>query len=71
MFVNDTAIKNHEMPRVVTMCDRMGDTKVVFKCATAVILCVLHAGGVHSGHFPVSAYALSIGKISVILPLPG
>ena len=26
------------------MCDRMGDTKVMFKCATAVTLCVLHGG---------------------------
>ena len=32
------------MSRVVTMCDRMGDTKVMFKCATAVTLCVLHGG---------------------------
>ena len=32
------------MPRVVTMCDRMCDTKVMFKCATAVTRCVLHAG---------------------------
>ena len=28
----------------VTVCDRIGDTKVMFKCATAVTLCVLHAG---------------------------
>ena len=32
------------MPPVVTMFARMGDKKVVFKCATAVTLCVLHAG---------------------------
>ena len=31
-------------PVFVTMCDRMGDTKVMFKCATAVTLCVLHPG---------------------------
>ena len=43
----------------------------MFKCAAAVTLCVLHAGEIHSGHFPVSACALSIGKISVIWPLPG
>ena len=43
------------------MCDRVGDTKVKFKCATAVTL-ERSTREVHSGHFPVSACVLADRK---------
>ena len=51
----------------VTLCDRMGDTSIMFKCATTVILCAVHAPRI----FPGRESASSIGKASVIWLLLG
>ena len=68
--VRESAIKKSLMPRVVTVCDRMCDTKVMFKCETTVTLCVLHAGSPFRA-FPSQCVRCRSEKISVIWPLPG
>ena len=51
----------------VALGDKMGDMRVMSKCATAVKICAVHA----RRPFPVSALASAIGKVSVIGLLSG
>ena len=51
------------MPQVCHAVDRMGDTRVLFKCATAVRLCAARAVHVRHPTIPSErARATSVGK---------